>query len=209
MSSSKSTWVDFKALRERLSFEQVLRHYGINVQVIRGQIYQGPCPLPNHRGKNDKRSFLAKLHHGVYRCNGGCGTGNQLTFAAHMEGLDPSNPQNIRTVALQLQEIFEIDQPSRANTPSASKREPTVDNTSAKPHRPRPKVVVNPPLDFELQGLDYDHPYLPKQGFLHETIRTFGLGHCNRGLMKERIAVPLHTHQRQLVGYAAIRGRPI
>jgi DNA primase len=61
---------------------------------------------------------------------------------------------------------------------------------------------VNAPLDFELQSLDPKHPYLYERGFTDETIEHFGTGFCNRGMLKGRIAIPLHDPQGQLVGYA-------
>jgi DNA primase len=61
-------------------------------------------------------------------------------------------------------------------------------------------VVVNAPLDFELQRLEYDHPYLRERGFTEETVRAFGLGYCQRGLMKGRIAIPLHDKEGALIG---------
>jgi DNA primase len=62
--------------------------------------------------------------------------------------------------------------------------------------------VVNAPLDFELQRLEFDHPYLRDRGFTDDTIKTFGLGYCKRGLMKGRIAIPLHDARGALIGYA-------
>jgi hypothetical protein len=50
--------------------------------------------------------------------------------------------------------------------------------------------------------LEYDHPYLRERGFTDETIKTFGLGYCHRGLMKGRIAIPLHDAKGALIGYA-------
>ena len=50
--------------------------------------------------------------------------------------------------------------------------------------------------------LDPDHPYLLERGFTPQTIQYFRLGFCNRGLMKGRIAIPLHDVDGQLVGYA-------
>src|SRR5262249_34339817 len=63
-------------------------------------------------------------------------------------------------------------------------------------------VVINPPLDFELKDLDYDHPYLKGRGLYPETIKEFGLGYCNRASMKGRIVIPLHDTSNNLVGYA-------
>jgi DNA primase len=65
-----------------------------------------------------------------------------------------------------------------------------------------PSVVVNAPLDFELQRLESDHPYLRERGFTEETVKRFGLGYCQRGLMKGRIAIPLHDAEGALIGYA-------
>jgi DNA primase len=63
-------------------------------------------------------------------------------------------------------------------------------------------VIVNEPLDFDLKGLDAKHPYLLSRGFTPETIERFGLGYCGRGLLKCRVAIPLHNADGKLVGYA-------
>ena len=63
-------------------------------------------------------------------------------------------------------------------------------------------MLINPPLDFELKDLDYEHPYLKDRGFHAQTIRHFGLGVCSRGLMKGRVVIPLHDAAGRLVGYA-------
>jgi len=60
-------------------------------------------------------------------------------------------------------------------------------------------AIVNPPLDFELKGLDAEHPYLTCRGFAPETIGHFGLGVCLRGLLKGRVAVPLHDNAGRLI----------
>ena len=60
----------------------------------------------------------------------------------------------------------------------------------------------NPPLGFTLQHLDPSHPYLASRGFTAETIEHFGLGYCARGMLKGRIAIPLHDAAGVLIGYA-------
>ena len=61
---------------------------------------------------------------------------------------------------------------------------------------------MNEPLDFELKGLDAEHPYLLGRGFTPETIERFGLGYCGRGYLKCRVAIPLFDANSKLVGYA-------
>ena len=86
----------------------------------------------------------------------------------------------------------------QAGKPAAEK---PAQPKKAEPKDERP-VVVNLPLDFELKGLDAEHPYLLGRGFTLETIRHFGLGYCGRGLLKTRVAIPLHDADSKLVGYA-------
>jgi DNA primase len=193
-----SQFVDFKALRKSLSFEKVLKHYGIDVKIQRGNRHVGFCPLPTHQGKKKSRSFSAKLDHGVWQCFGCKESGNVLDFFLVMEGFDPSNRMEVREGALKAQEIFGAPEvPSqRADSPSGN------ESKDASPPAKNLPVVVNPPLDFELKNLDVEHPYLKGRGFLPETIKYFGLGYCNRGLMKGRVVIPLHDIDNRLVGYA-------
>ena len=63
------------------------------------------------------------------------------------------------------------------------------------------EALVNAPLDFELRHLDPKHPYLADRGFDAETVGHFGLGHCRKGLMRDRIAIPIRDEQGRLVAY--------
>ncbi len=186
--------MDFKALRKSLSFERVLEHYGVTIKRRKGNRHSGFCPLPTHQGKRKSPSFSAKLDVGVWQCFGCRASGNILDFAIRMEGLDPSEAQNVRTVALKLQALFG----KPAGSPPQSTKTPPANPVPSK----NLPVILNPPLDFALQDLDIAHPYLASRGFLPETIQHFGLGYCNRGLMKGRIAIPLHDDCDNLVGYA-------
>ena len=191
------TWIDFKALRSKLDFEQVLRHYGVEVK-RKGNQHQGFCPLPNHQGKKNSPSFSANLERGIFQCFGCGAKGNVLEFAALMEKADPKDGAALHKVAAELQKRFcpELGDASTETKKAATK----------KPEKTEPKnelpVVINAPLDFELKGLDAEHPYLLSRGFTPETIKHFGLGFCSRGLLKDRIAIPLHDHEGKLVGYA-------
>ena len=63
----KTNWIDFKALRAKLDFEAVLKHYGVEVK-RKGNQHQGFCPLPNHNGKKNSPSFSAQLEKGIFQC---------------------------------------------------------------------------------------------------------------------------------------------
>lgn len=62
--------------------------------------------------------------------------------------------------------------------------------------------VANPPLSFELRALVSSHPYLAERRIRAGTVEHFGLGYCGRGMLRGRIAIPIHDSGGVLVGYA-------
>lgn len=219
-----ATWIDFKRLREQLRFADVLAHYGVQLKV-KGDRASGFCPLPSHNaGKSPDRkrspSFSANLTRGIWQCFGCNAKGNMLDFAAHMEGLDPHQGGAIRKVALILERQFLSDGGSRNRNRGDRGQHtcrPVSRSCGVRPVRDdSPKnatashcvadddvpVLVNQPLDFTLRDLDPGHPYLDDRGFTRETIEHFGLGFCHRGLLKDRIAIPVHNGCGDLIAYA-------
>ena len=47
-----------------------------------------------------------------------------------------------------------------------------------------------------------DSPYLAERGLSAETIQSFGLGFCGKGLLAGHIAIPIHNADGKLVAYA-------
>src|SRR5580700_9598850 len=99
-----SAWIDFKALRAQLKFEDVLRHYGVEVKNTNRKQFQCYCPLPNHNGKRNSPSFSANLERGIFNCFGCGAKGNLIDFAVLMAGGSPDNGADVRSAALLLQE---------------------------------------------------------------------------------------------------------
>jgi DNA primase len=63
--------------------------------------------------------------------------------------------------------------------------------------------VPNAPLKFRLDKLERTHPYLTEQrGLTPETIVDFGIGFCSKGMMADRIAIPIHNAKGEVVAYA-------
>ena len=94
-----ATWVDYKALKQRVKIHDVLGHYGLTEQLTpRGQNLVGACPI--HKRTN-RTQFHVSLVKNNFNCFGDChGGGNVIDFVAKMEGVD------IRAAALKLQEWF-------------------------------------------------------------------------------------------------------
>ena len=192
-----SNWIDFKELRSKLDFEAVLRSFNVEVK-RKGKQHQGYCPLPNHKGNRNSPSFSANLEQGIFQCFGCGAKGNVLDFAVMMQGKNPRDGAALRKVALELREKF---CPELSSKPNGALDEPEQPELPVSGESDMPRIV-NAPLDFELKGLDAEHEYLKRRGFTIETVKHFGLGYCTRGLLKSRIAIPLHDREGKLVGYA-------
>jgi len=92
-----------------------------------------------------------------------------------MSKVDPKDGAALHSVAVDLQKRF---------CPDTALAEKQTGQKPAKPDTQGLPVVVNAPLDFELKGLNREHPYLFNRGFSKETIEHFGLGFCSRGYLK-------------------------
>jgi DNA primase len=218
-------WIDFRLLKERLSFDEVLQHYKIELKRKNGSSghqLHGFCPLPGHNGQKKSPSFSVNVERKCFQCFGCHAKGNHLDLAVLMEGKSPGNRTHVREVAMMLVEAFGIEcgkpadnngvgderkqPPPSRSTPARSLLKPVSKEANAYENAgqavTRPATIINAPLDFELKGLDPDHPYLKERGFTAETIMHFGLGFCNRGLMAGRVVIPLRDQTSKLIGYA-------
>ena len=188
---SKTEWIDFKEIKEKVRIEDILKHYDLLEGLKRrNDELVGFCPI-HDKNQYNKDSFCANTKKNNWHCFA-CGAGgNILDFVAQMEEVE------IREAALLVQSWFGIT--SEGKELAKEKRE------ERKPKREKAefeKEPVNSPLTFELKNLDPNHPYLKERGLEKETIKVFGLGYCPRGLMKGRIAIPIHNENGELVAYA-------
>ena len=125
----KTHWIDFKELRNQLDFRQILEHYDVEVGRTKGTQYTCFCPLPDHAGNRNSKSFSAELQRGIFNCFG-CGSkGNLLDFAVLMDGGNPEDGADLRATALKLCKAFGIP---------TDRKEPKVQD-EPKPKRPERK----------------------------------------------------------------------
>ena len=89
---------------------------------------------------------------------------------------------------------------------------PAVRPIKKQSYQPETKVVAaqesprdtprhNKPLSFTLK-LDATHPYLQERDISASTIKVFDVGVADRGMMKGRMAIPIHNEDGQLIAYA-------
>ena len=206
---AKTAFVDFKAVKAAITMEQVLQHYGLLEKFKHGtDSLNGPCPI--HKGSNPTQ-FRVSLSKNIWNCFSECKHGgNVLDFIAEMENV------SIHAAALKSIAWFNLDPEAMAasdgkEAPAETEARPPAAKPAAKPTTaPKAPVasapessVPNTPLKFRLDKLERSHPYLTEQrGLTPETIVDFGIGYCNKGMMADRIAIPIHNAKGEVVAYA-------
>ena len=202
---AKTAFVDFKAVKAAITMEQVLQHYGLLEKFKRGtDSLNGPCPI--HKGSNPTQ-FRVSLSKNIWNCFSECKHGgNVLDFIAEMEKV------SIHAAALKAIEWFNLNPEAMAannDRDEPGETKPPAPKAAAKPTSlPRPTPVPessapNTPLKFRLDKLERQHPYLTEQrGLTPETIVDFGIGFCSKGMMADRIAIPIHNAKGEVVAYA-------
>jgi len=199
----KSKFVDFKAVKAAVNMEQVLEHYALLDKFKRsGDSLSGPCPI--HKGSNPTQ-FRVSLSKNVWNCFSECKHGgNVLDFIAKMDNL------SIHAAAHKAIEWFHLDADAMS-AESEQEAEQAVAPKNGDAPRARPAVqtppaaeatVPNKPLKFRLDKLDGKHASLAERGLTQETIIDFGVGFCAKGMMADRIAIPIHNPEGQVVAYA-------
>jgi len=164
----------------------------------KGMNLAGPCPFC--KGSSG-RQFQVNLVKNAWYCFGCKAGGNILDLVAKKEEV------SIRTAALKLDSWFELGLVAKEK-PQAEAPASPVETRAASPEAPPAAKEVpptsNPPLAFTLKTLDPHHESLASLGFSTETIERFGAGYCMKGLLKARLAIPIHSAQGELVAYAGL-----
>ena len=197
----KSSFVDFKAVKAAITMEQVLEHYGLLDKFKRGSdSLSGPCPI--HKGSNPTQ-FRISISKNIWNCFSECKHGgNVLDFIARMDDV------SIHAAALKAIEWFKLDPEAMSangveeNPGEAPKSDTTPTPAPKKPAPVAEKGAPNAPLKFRLDKLERSHPYLAERGLTLETIVDFGIGFCAKGMMAERIAIPIQNPEGKVVAYA-------
>src|ERR1044072_3444227 len=97
------SWIDFKELRAKLKFPDVLTHYGVEIKQ-KGEQHLGFCSLPGHTGSRKSASFSANLERGIFHCFGCQAKGNVLDFAVLMSGQSVEDGRALKKVAVELRD---------------------------------------------------------------------------------------------------------
>ena len=205
-------FVDFKTVKELVSMEMALTHYNVRLRKVNNSYLRGKCPLPTHASKKSEDSFGVNTEKNAWACQSdscmkarsGKKGGNVLDFVAVIENC------SIRDAALKLQQVFGLNSGAvsellKSSRPDDQKLVPPqlVSKRTEQGSEATQTSDANRPLDFELKGIEAEHPYLVARGISKETARHFGAGFFpGKGSMIGRVVIPIHDKDGRLVAYA-------
>jgi DNA primase len=185
--------VPFAQVKRAVGIEAVLSRYGLlSTLELRGANLTGHCPFCEG---SSKRRFRASPEKNAWYCFGCKRGGNVLDFVAEREGM------TLRAAAVALNDWFSLglgspDAPAKPAPEPAVAAAPAADAVL--------ELGANLPLTFALKTLDAAHLSVAGLGLSPITVNQFGLGYCNKGLLKGRIAVPIRNSKGELLAYAGL-----
>jgi len=173
-------YLDIQRIKAEITMEQLLQHYSIRLRTVNSLRLNGCCPI--HHGDNSN-AFHVDLKRNLFHCFTHCGGGSIFDFVMKMERLD------FYSAARKIWDTFYPSSQSRINCLYCAKTPIPADNLLARPGIPILKLQPN-------------HPYLWKRNISPELARSFHMGYCRYGIMKDRIAIPIMDIERHIVAYA-------
>lgn len=179
-----SGFVDFKELKASVTMEQVVQMLGLNLTKQGGQL-RGKCPI--HNGGND-REFVVTPSKGLFYCFGPCGGGDLITLVAKVRGLSAKEAAGL------------IAAHFGKGTGTIPRNHTVPGNRSPQPA----KATIQRPAERLLQPLTYlepVHDLVQGLGVSPETAEAFGGGYAPKGIMRGRLAIPIHDRDGRLLAY--------
>jgi DNA primase len=176
----KGQELNFAAIEQAVSMEAVLRHYQMKDLKGRGGQLRGRCPI--HQGEG-REAFHVEIKRKIFHCFS-CGAGGDVLDLVSL--LDKCT---LLEAACRLKAWF----------PGVA----TCGDPPAKQRVTKRNISVNPPLRFQLRGVDGGHRYLATRQIEGHTAARFGVGfYGGPGIMSGRVVIPIHDEGGQLVAYA-------
>jgi hypothetical protein len=168
-------YLDFAALKQHVPIDTVLPSLGLQMKFHGGQ-WRGPCPACKAGGK---RALVVTPEKSAFYCFGGRTGGDVIALVAHIRGC-----------AMKDAAAFLAGSEGQAS--GAGKPVVTVPE-----ERRKEDARTLQPLTY----LQTDHPALAGLGLQSETCLHFGAGYAPKGIMRGRLAIPLHDPGGRLVAY--------
>lgn len=184
------SFVDFGALKEKITIEQVLIMLDLKVKKCGNGQFRGCCPI--HQGSND-RQFVATPGKNLWICFGGCGGGDIVALVAKVRGVKANEAAALidRHFGNQLsgnQSVTENGSVTRGGNRSVPQ----------KPQEPRRREFDAAAYAARLQP---EHAALEPLQLDVEILQKWKAGFCPSGINAGRLALPVAERNGTVIAY--------
>ncbi len=180
----KELYIDFAELKAAFPIEDSFERLGLNMKQ-NGPAFRGPCPTCQSGG--DRALIVTPAKHSFY-CFGARIGGDVIALVAHIHDCD------MKTAAAFL-----------AGKGSGDKPDNKKSNASTVPQERNKEAARSlQPLSY----LEPKHHLVQKAGLDEKTCAYLGAGYAPKGIMRGRMAIPIHDKIGNLVAYCgrALKG---
>jgi DNA primase len=202
-------YVSFAEVKDKVTIPDVLNVLAIADRFQRkNDLLTGVCPLPAHKHGPSPNTEQFKINRkdGVWlwHCFGDCQKGGDvIELVKQMTGFDDSHVRfwfaekfGDRLTLSKPKDSQKAEQSADSPSERANAAKQTTEYDSTGQAGTPQQFVPTKPLRFRL-NLKTDVPYLRERGLAEATIERYGLGLCNRGVLKGYVAIPVYGHPHE------------
>lgn len=164
-------FIDFATLKQRVKIEEAAAMLGLPLKSANGQM-RGACPAC----KGNDRSLVITPEKQLFYCFSAKTGGDVIKLVSHIENIDAN------AAAVHLDKHFGDSSPT---PPQSGSGEEHPGNRTLQP----------------LSYLQSEHELVQALGVSPETCEFFGAGFAGKGILRGRLAIPIHDLNGELVGY--------
>lgn len=177
-----STFIDFAEIKQKVPIEQVASWLELTLEDT-GKQLRGCCPI--HKG-SDKRDFVITPSKGLFYCFKCKEGGDLIKLYAAVTGTDQ---KMAATEIARLTGVSDSNQKEGDREVGSQSPKTEIDESKPKPFQPLTYLL---PEHESVQGL----------GITMDTAEYFGAGFAPKGVLRGRVAIPIHDREGTLLGYA-------
>jgi len=181
-----TSFVDFAELKEKVSIEKVLPMLGIAGAGNSAQ-WRGPCPACESGGD---RSLVVTPAKQAYYCFTSKKGGDMIALVAHVRGVP------MKDAALEIAEYCGTVAVRESGNSTQNRTSSDAGNSACTPERQSETKKLEP-LDY----LNPAHEALEALGLSEDTCSHFGAGYAPKGILRGRLAIPIHNPSGELIAY--------
>jgi DNA primase len=173
-------FIDFAELKSRLPIEEAIARLDLTLKHANGQ-HRGPCPTYRRGGP---RALVITPAKNAFYCFGAHMGGDVIALAAHIRDCGMKEAAS----------FLAGEEHNGAAQESGAGSRGTIPEERSKGIEER--RLLNP-----LAYLEPAYPKVQALGLTEETCRAFGAGYAPKGILRGRLAIPIHDWRGELIAY--------